>query len=162
MSVIKVIMKKVGAPCSFLSASPELSSCLQSCGTPRRFPAGEFLFREDQDNAGVFFLLTGKVLMSVRGLPNLDRLFSAGSVLGLPSSFTGHAYSLSAQAIAESDMLYIPQAPFLDLMRERPDMCRECTDMLGREVTFIQAALTERRKKALARKTVNRKLAVGS
>ena len=154
-------MKKVGAQCSFLSASPELSTSLRSCGTPRRFSSGEVLFREDQDTAGVFFLLTGKILMSVRGLPNLDRLLSAGSVLGLPSTFTGHPYSLSAQAIAECDAVHVPQGVFLDLMRERTDLCRECTDMLGREVTFIQAALAERRKVAGLKKVPNRKVAAG-
>lgn len=154
-------MKKVGAQCSFLSASPELSTCLRPCGTERRFSAGQFLFREDQDNVGVFFLLTGKVLMSVRGLPNLDRLLSAGSVLGLPSSFTGHPYSLTAQAIAECDLVHVEQAAFLDLMRERSDLCRECTEMLGREVTFIQAALAERRKLAGLKKVLSRKVAVG-
>jgi CRP-like cAMP-binding protein len=155
-------MKKIGAQCSFLSASPELSSRLRSCGTPRRFSTGEFLFREDQDNAGVFFLLTGKVLMTVYGLPNLDRLLSPGSVLGLPSTFTGHAYSLTAQAIAECDVVHVPQAAFVDLMREQPELCRECTDMLGREVTFIQAALAERRKVAGGKKVVRHKMAVGS
>jgi len=31
-------------------------------------------------------------------------------------------------------------------MTGRPDLCREATDMLSREVTFIQAALAERRR----------------
>lgn len=160
-SVIKMNMKKVGAQCSFLSASPELSSALQVCGTSRRFSTGEFLFREDQDNVGVFFLLTGKALMSVYGLPNLDRLLSAGSVLGLPSTFTGHPYSLTAQAISNCDVVHVPQTTFLDLMREQSDLCRECTDMLGREVTFIQSALAERRK-VTGLKKVASKIAVGS
>jgi CRP-like cAMP-binding protein len=155
-------MKKVGAQCSFLSASTELNDNLRSVGTRERFSAGQFLFREGQDNAGVFFLLTGKVLMSVYGLPKLDRLLAAGSVLGLPSSFTGHPYSLTAQAIAETDVVHISQAVFLDLMRERTELCRECTEMLGREVTFIQAALAERRKHVGAKKLLNDRVAVGS
>jgi CRP-like cAMP-binding protein len=160
-SVINENMKKTGAPCSFLSASPELSSALRICGTSRRFASGEFLFREDQDNAGVFFILTGKALMSVYGLPTLDRLLSAGSVLGLPSTFTGHPYSLTAQAIADCHVVHVPQTAFLDLMREQSDLCRECTDMLGREVTFIQSALAERRK-VTGLKKVATKIAVGS
>jgi len=155
-------MKKVGAQCSFLSASVQLGDCLPSCGTERRFSSGELLFREDQDNAGVFFLLTGKVLMSVRGLPNLDRLLSPGSVLGLPSTFTGRPYSLTAQAVAQSDLIHVQQSVFLDLMRERPELCRECTDMLGREVTFIQAALAERRKVAGTKKVASHKVMIGT
>jgi CRP-like cAMP-binding protein len=153
-------MKKVGAPCNFLSASAELNDCLRAAGTLRRFSAGQVLFREDQDNAGLFYILTGNILMSVYGLRKLDRLLSSGSVLGLPSSFTGHPYSLTAQAIDETDAVQVTQSIFLDLMRERPELCRECTDMLGREVTFIQAALAERRKHLGAKKPLSDIVAV--
>jgi hypothetical protein len=40
-------------------------------------------------------------------------------------------------------------------------LCRECTEMLGREVTFIQAALAERRKVAGLKKVLGHKVAVG-
>lgn len=59
-------------------------------------------------------------------------------------------------------MIQVDQNAFLDLMRARPDLCRECTDMLGREVTFIQAALAERRKVAGLKKVPSHKVAVGS
>jgi hypothetical protein len=48
------------------------------------------------------------------------------------------------------------------LMRDRPELCREATEMLGREVTFIQSALAERRKQASSRKLFADELAVGS
>jgi CRP-like cAMP-binding protein len=110
------------------------------------------LFREDDGNAGVFVVVKGKVRMGVKGLPKLDRLLSAGSVLGLPSTFTGHPYSLSAEAVTEVDAIHVGQDTFLQLMKERPDLCREATEMLGREVTFIQSALAERRKQAATQK----------
>ena len=90
--------------------------------------------------------------MSVDGLPNLDRLFPAGSLLGLPSTFTGHTYSLTARAVSELDAIHVTQEDFVRLMRERSDLCREATEMLGREVTFIQSALAERRKRATSKK----------
>ncbi len=31
-------------------------------------------------------------------------------------------------------------------MTQQPELCREATDLLSREVTFIQAALAERRR----------------
>ncbi len=90
--------------------------------------------------------------MCVNGLPKLDRLFSPGSLLGLPSTFTGHVYSLTAQAVSEVELVHVEQDSFLRVMRERPELCREATEMLGREVTFIQGALAERRKQAAANK----------
>ena len=90
--------------------------------------------------------------MGVRGLPKLDRLFSGGAVLGLPSTFTGHTYSLSAQSVTEVEAIHVDQTAFLQIMRQRAELCREATEMLGREVTFIQGALAERRKQAAKNK----------
>lgn len=154
-------MTSVGAQCVFLKASPELRGVLQLLGQKQRFSAGQVLFREEQDASGLFLLLKGKVCMSVYNLPKLDRLFSAGSVMGLPSTFTGRPYSLTAQAVTEADVLHVPSEPFLQLMRDRPDLCREATEMLGREVTFIQSALAERRKQGISKKVVIREVAVG-
>jgi len=145
-------MTNVGAQCKFLRASAALKTYLEGAGIQERFSATQNLFREEDTNSGVFLLLKGRVCMSVRGLSKLDRLFSAGSLLGLPSTFTGHKYSLTAQALTEVDAVHVDQATFLQIMRERPELCREATDMLGREVTFIQGALAERRKQAAKNK----------
>ena len=153
-------MNSVGARCGFLKASPELRTVLNGLGIRQHFATGQVLFREDQDASGAFLLLKGKVRMSVYNLPKLDRLFAAGSLMGLPSTFTGRPYSLTAQALSEVDVLHVPIEAFLDLMRERPELCREATEMLGREVSFIQRALAERRKQASGKKMVSNEVAV--
>lgn len=155
-------MTSVGAQCVFLKASPELRAALQRSGNKQRFSAGQILFREEQDAIGLFLLLKGKIRMSVYNLPKLDRLFSAGSVMGLPSTFTGRPYSLTAQVVTDADVLHVPPESFLQLMRDRPELCSETTAMLGREVTFIQSALAERRKQGVSRKIFAHDVAMGS
>jgi hypothetical protein len=59
---------------------------------------------------------------------------------------------LTAIAVAESDAVHVAQEDFVRLMRERPELCREATEMLGREVTFIQSALAERRKQVTSKR----------
>jgi CRP-like cAMP-binding protein len=141
----------VGAKANILKASEKLRSSLDAIGISQHHPAARVLFREDSKSVGVYLVCKGKVRMGVKDLPNLDRDFGAGSLLGLPSTFTGHRYSLTAVTLAESEVVHVPRERFLDLMREQPDLCREATDMLGREVTFIQSALAERhRQLALA------------
>ena len=137
-------MKSVGAKSNILRVSVELKAGLESAGRKRDFPQAHVLFREDGKSAGVFLVCKGKVLMGVRDMPKLDRVFSAGSLLGLPATFTGRPYSLTAVAVAQSDTVHVPREEFLQLMQDRPDLCREATDMLGRELTFIQSALAER------------------
>ncbi len=145
-------MANAGALCNTLKASGELKTCLGAAGIKQHFNPAQFLFREDSKNTGVFLVVKGRVRMSVETLPKLDRLFAAGSVLGLPSTFTGRPYSLTAQASTDADVMHVTPEAFLDLMRQRPDLCREATEILGREVTFIQSALAERRRQAAALK----------
>jgi CRP-like cAMP-binding protein len=53
--------------------------------------------------------------------------------------------------VTDAEVLHVERQPFLDLMSEQRDLCRETTDILSREVSFIQAALAERRRqKAVA------------
>ena len=143
-------MKNVGPRANILKASEKLSIRLEAAGSKQQYPSAYVLFREDGNSQGVFFVRSGKVRMSVRNLPKLNRNFGVGSVLGLPSTFTGHPYSLTAETVAESEIVHVPRGQFLELMREQPDLCREATDMLGREVTFIQSALAQRRRQLAA------------
>jgi CRP-like cAMP-binding protein len=137
-------MKTVGIKSNILEVSDGLKAGLESAGRKRDLPPARVLFREDGESVGVFLVCKGKVLMGVRNMPKLDRVFSAGSLLGLPATFTGHPYTLTAVTVVQSDVVHVPREKFLQLMRARTDLCREATDMLGREVTFIQSALAER------------------
>ena len=121
-------MKSVGAKSNILKVSDKLKAALESAGRKRGLPPARILFREDGKSAGVFLVCKGKVLMGIRIMPKLDRVFSAGSLLGLPATFTRHPYSLTAVTVVPSDVVHVPREEFL-----------------GREVTFIQSALAERR-----------------
>jgi CRP-like cAMP-binding protein len=145
-------MTNLGVRCNFLKVSEQLKACLQEIGENQHFAAGKILFAEDGDNCGVFLLVRGKARMSVKSVPRLDRMFCPGSLLGLPSTFTGRPYSLTAEALTETAVIHVPAEPFLQLMRERPDLCSEATAILGREVTFIQSALAERHKQGATKK----------
>jgi CRP-like cAMP-binding protein len=136
-----------------LEASNRFKACLVEIGKRKHLFATHILFCETGDNAGVFLVVDGTVCMSVKGLPGLDRLFGGGSVLGLPSSFTGRPYTLTATAITEVDVVHVPREDFLRLMFERPNLCCEATDILSEEITFIQSALGERQRAPASTKT---------
>ena len=149
----KHCIMNVGEQCLILKASDALKACLIMAGKKEHFSATNTLFWEDCDNAGVFLVVGGTACMSVKRLPRLDRLFGSGSLLGLPSSFTGRPYTLTATATTETDVMHVSREDFLLLMLERPNLCREATEMLGREMTFIQAALAERLRQAASART---------
>ena len=137
-------MKNVGPGSNILNASSDLRSSLAALGQVQNVPAGGVLFKTGDKNLGVFLVRKGKVCLRVEDLPRLDRIFPAGSLLGLPSTFAGSDYSLTAFAVIDSAVVQVPPDEFLRLMREEPVLCQEATDMLSREVSFIQSAVTQR------------------
>ena len=137
-------MKNVGSGSNILKTSPELKSALESLAQEQPLSAGEVLFQTSDENIGVYLIGKGKVCLRVEGVPRLDRIFPAGSVLGLPATFTGSAYSLTAVAVINSVVLHVPREAFLHLMRQESILCQQATDMLSREVSFIQAAINDR------------------
>jgi CRP-like cAMP-binding protein len=137
-------MKNVGNGSNILNASSELKSSLEALGQAQQIPAGDVLFETSDENLGVFLVRKGKVCLRVEGLPRLDRVFPAGSLLGLPATFAGSPYSLTAIAVTNSVVLRVTRDRFLRLMREQPVLCRQATDMLSLEVSFIQAAIRQR------------------
>lgn len=145
-------MTSVVSGSNILKVSPELKSALEVAGRKERFSPSQRLFQEDGGNVGVFLVTKGKVCMTVKDLSKLDRTFAASSLLGLPSTFTSHPYSLTATAVTEVDAVHVSQEDFLQIMREQSGLCREAMEMLGREVSFIQAALSQRRKQLAAKK----------
>lgn len=139
-------MTNVGTKSNILKVSSKLKKCLVTAGAVERHAPKHHLFEEDEENRGVYLVLKGKVRMSVKDMKKLDRVFSSGSLLGVPATFTGHAYSLAALAVTDAEVLHVERQTFLDLMTLQPELCREATDMLSREVTFIQSALAQRRR----------------
>ena len=139
-------MPNVGKKSNILKVSKKLKESLVNAGLVEHVTSKHLLFEVDQESQGVYLVLKGKVCLSVKDVAKLDRVFSAGSLLGVPATFTGHAYSLAAIAVTDAEVLHVDRKAFLDLMTQEPELCREATDMLSREVSFIQAALAERRR----------------
>lgn len=129
-----------------MKASEDLICAMKVAGSREQFARGSSLFEFEDKNNGVFLVLSGKVCMSVTGVPKLDRTFSAGSLLGLPATFTGRPYSLTATALTDAQVVHVSRDEFLKVMQEQPQLCREATDMLCGETRFIHAALAERRR----------------
>jgi len=139
-------MANVGRKTNILKVSPKLKKSLLDAGTLRSCPPNHSLFCVDQEVVGVYLVMKGKVRLSLPELPKLDRVFTPGSLLGLPATFTGHTYSLEAISVTEAEVLHVGREAFLELMACEPEFCREAANILSREVSFIQGALAERRR----------------
>jgi CRP-like cAMP-binding protein len=143
-------MKTVGAFSQTLLAPARLRTALIATGEREHFSSRSVLFHASDNNAGVFLVCSGQVCLEVPGVPRLSRAFSAGSVLGLPSTFSEKPYSLTAVSATDCDIVRVGKEKFLDLMRAKPNLCRQATDILSREVTFIMSALRGQHRSTIA------------
>lgn len=151
----------VDAQSQILKVSDALKACLVETGQRVHFSAANTLFVENGDNAGVFLVMKGRVCLSMKDMPGLNRIFCSRSLLGLPSSFTGRSYSLTATAVTETDVVQVPREDFLRLMGERRDLCREVMGILAKEMSFIQSALVERQRTNASLRTTQYTVGVG-
>ena len=134
-------MKHVGHICQTLLAPVELRKALSEIGNSEHFESQSVVFQTGDRNVGVFLVCAGRVCLEVPGMPHLTRAFSVGSILGLPSTFSEKPYSLTAESAIDSDLMHVSKKKFLGLMKSRPDLCRQATDILSREIAFILSAL---------------------
>src|SRR5271167_2486707 len=105
-------MQNVGPKANVLKVSARLKKSLVGVGALETFAAKHCVFRLDQEATGVYLVMKGKVRLSLPDLPKLDRVFSAGSLLGLPATFTGHAYSLEATSMTASEVVHVDRQVF--------------------------------------------------
>ena len=139
----------VGKASKTLLGSTTLGKALMALGSGRLYAPGKFLFKADDENSGIFLIRKGKVALRVEGLAGLDRVFSTGSLLGLPSTFAAKPYSLTATVLEKSEIVNVPQKEFLEFMRQNPTLCREANQMLTRELSFIHKALAQRKETSI-------------
>jgi len=137
-------MRNGVGPSKTLLVPLDLRRALKRASETSHFSSGSSLFRAGSRNRGVFLVCRGKVSLQVPGAPHLDRTFLPGSLLGLPSTFLGQPYSLTAVCVTDCEVTRVAKVKFLDLMTRRGDLCREATEVLSRETAFIFSALGDR------------------
>ena len=153
-------MKTVGRLSKTLLAPADLRKALQGSGKTVHFRRGSILFRAGDKNIGIFLVCGGRVCLQVPGAPHLDRTFSAGSILGLPSTFIAKPYSLTAACVTDCEVVHVGKKKFLDLMTRRLDLCRKATDILIHEVAFIFSALGERSRQGSSERSTRASLQI--
>jgi CRP-like cAMP-binding protein len=116
----------------------ELAIALDAIATTHRCRAGEILFRQGQAADGVMVVRQGTVRLCAglhdgdHGLPY--RTVAPGYVLGLPALFSGHPYSLTAEALEDCILGFVDRKRALELVHQRQDLCFQAADLLAREL----------------------------
>ena len=133
-----------------LVAPNELKAQLIAIGSRIRSTRGSFLFQRGDAVTGIFLVSTGAVQLGLEERPAafLSRHVGPGSVLGLPAVLSNSPYSLSAEAVKDSELVYIPRERLLDLLRDKPDLCMLVIEVLTEELSQTRSALERAHKLA--------------
>lgn len=115
--------------------STGLYSELRNAGTPIFKRKGSVLFRVGQPVRGAYLIRSGQVKMKLEhaGLYP-SRTVGSGSVIGLPATFSGEPYSLTAEAKMDCNLDFIPRARLLSLLRRNPRLGFQIVRMLSEEI----------------------------
>jgi CRP-like cAMP-binding protein len=120
--------------------SLELQNQLRAIATPIRRKKGAILFRTGRPCRGAFLIRTGQIRLTLDGDSSLypPRTLGPGSLIGLPATFSGEPYSLTAQVAKDCDLDFIPRQTMLNLLRRDPKVGLQIVRMLSQEVSRMR------------------------
>nr|WP_294935542.1 Crp/Fnr family transcriptional regulator [uncultured Flavobacterium sp.] len=106
---------------SFLSLRPEELETLTGCKTSFSIKKGDSIFTEGEHINGIFCIKKGACKMtklSANGNEQVVKLSNEGELLGQRSMISDEAVGLSAIAMNEMDLCYIPKETILDFFNK--------------------------------------------
>jgi CRP-like cAMP-binding protein len=117
-------------------AAPELIRALERYGSALNHPAQKLLFERGQRAYGLFLLRTGSARLSIPGA--LDRSVGPSSLLGVPGTLAKGVYSLTAELLEESQVLFVPAERVAVLLTEHPEIGYQLLQVLSCEVQSLR------------------------
>jgi CRP-like cAMP-binding protein len=122
-------------------ASPELADALEPYGSELSLPAHKHLFNRGEKAHGLYLLKSGSARLSVPGA--IDRAVGPGALLGVPGTLSKGIYSLTAELLEESRVLFVPAEHVARLLAERPDVGIHMVQILSREIHAIRERIVK-------------------
>jgi CRP-like cAMP-binding protein len=118
---------------------------------------GDILFEQGDDSDGLYLIVSGLVriyLTTEDGREVTISLLEDGEVIGEMSLLDGLSRSAGAAALIETRLIFIPRAPFLDLIENRGKLARQiiltlCERLRSANAQFDQAVFHDLRHRLL-------------
>ena len=98
---------------------------LAGISSVRHFARRAPVFREGDRADGFFVVLSGSVKLfklSEDGKEQVLHILEAGQSFAEATIFEGGVYPATAEALSDSDLLFLPKRPFIELLEKNPKM----------------------------------------
>ena len=98
---------------------------INTISVDRRFRKGEIIFSEGDDGNGFFIVASGLIKiykLSPDGKEHILHVFGPGEPFGEVAVFTGRAFPANAEAIADSELIFLAKPDFIRLISQNPSL----------------------------------------
>lgn len=121
----------------------EVRKQLQAIATPVLKDKGTVLFRLGQPCRGAFLIRSGQVQLSLDTVSGLypARTVSSGVIVGLPATFSGEPYSLTAEAKTKCRLEFISRQKLMSLLNQNPESGFQVLRLLSEEIFHIRKVI---------------------
>ena len=119
----------------FADLPPTDLSRIGGISVVRRYARRETLFREGDRADGFFIVASGRVKifkLSEDGKEQVLHILEAGDSFAEAAIFTGGGFPASAETLGGGEILFLPKAPFLELLEKNPKMAVRMLGSLSR------------------------------
>jgi CRP/FNR family transcriptional regulator len=130
----------------FSSLSEQEFAFLTSSLLPRKYSAGELIFREGEPCAGLYLVQSGDVRIfksSAGGREQVLSIDGPGSSIAELPVFDGGTYPASAQAVSDCKLLFFSRQDFQALCRKYPEVALKVLRVIGGRLRRLVAIIEE-------------------
>jgi CRP/FNR family transcriptional regulator, dissimilatory nitrate respiration regulator len=131
------IIRHISAIALFEGLPPEQHRDLATVAMEKSFKRGVTIFSEGDPGTGFFILLTGRVKifkLSAEGKEQILHIFGPGEPFGEVPVFEGRRFPAHAMALEDSNLLFIPRAGFVELIKRNPSLALSMLAVLSRRL----------------------------
>lgn len=114
----------------------EVQHELESLASTRREQPNAVLFRRGEPARGVYLIRRGSVVLSLDD--RRHRRAGHGWILGLPATFSGEPYSLTAKTVDSCEFAFIPREKMIEFVRLNPALAIHLLEILASEISAVR------------------------
>jgi CRP-like cAMP-binding protein len=119
------------------SFAPDLWSSLESVTCLRRYEPGAMVFEQGQSAEGIYMIQKGQVRVWMPRDSEPEALVQAvgsGTMLALSEALSDGAHKLSAQALQQTEIGFVPRETLAEFLRDHHQLCLQVVRMLSEDL----------------------------
>lgn len=122
------------------------------------YKKGQVLFHEGTRPLGVFCINSGKIKVYKTGVDGKDQIITInkpGDLIGYRAMISSEMYPVTAEALEDTKVCFIPKSDFLSILHESPEFSSRLLQEVCKELGIMANSIT-----SIAQKSVRERLAV--